>query len=81
MTDRELIEALKCCGSDGYNCGVCPCFNEGEADCGNRAPALAAVRLEELLDENEHLRNVAKKLWCEKRYCTDAVTPSTEGVE
>lgn len=68
MTDRELIEALKCCGSDGYNCG-------------NRAPALAAVRLEELLDENEHLRNVAKKLWCEKRYCTDAVTPSTEGVE
>lgn len=60
MTDKELLQALRCCGSDGYNCRECPCFDECEADCGNRAPALAANRLEALLAENEHLREVTK---------------------
>lgn len=56
MSDKELIQALRCCGSDGYHCGVCPCFNECEPDCGNRAPAIAADRLEALLAENEWLK-------------------------
>ena len=71
MTDKELIQALKCCGSDGYNCRACPCFDECEADCGNRAPALAVDRLEALLAENERLK--AGK--------DTNVPTSTEGVE
>lgn len=53
MTDKKLIQALRC---DGYNCGVCPCFDECEPDSGNRAPALAAVRMEALIAENERLK-------------------------
>lgn len=62
MTDLELVKALRCCGSDGYNCHVCPYFNEYETHCSDRALALAADRLEALLDENEHLREVTKMM-------------------
>lgn len=79
MTDRELIEAFRECERHEI-CLVCP-LNEGNCPSYEISVADLIKRLEALLAENEHLRNVAKKLWCEKRYCTDAVTPSTEGVE
>lgn len=81
MTAKELIQALRHCASDDeYGCLRCP--GESTCDeCTGKSLLDAADRLEALLDENERLRSAVKKLWCGKRYCTDAVMPSTEGVE
>lgn len=60
MTDQRLIKALRRCGSRIENCNGCFLYeNCRRTNC--IVPAIpAADRLEALLAENEHLREVAK---------------------
>lgn len=62
MTDKELIQALRHCASDDeYGCLRCP--GESTCDeCTGKSLLDAADRLEALLAENEHLREVTKMM-------------------
>ena len=72
MTDKELIQALRCCGSTNDEvCKDCPVKKECHETIGNPAALSAAYRLEALLAENERLK--AGK--------DTNVPTSTEGVE
>lgn len=57
MNDRELIQILRVCAS-GFSCLAC----EMRAECKGfgKNLVMAANRLEELLAENDHLREVTK---------------------
>lgn len=59
MTDRELIRNLRICGKGGNCLG---CELDGKCSGINNVLTDAADRLEALLDENEHLREVTKMM-------------------
>lgn len=57
MKDKELIQALRCCGSTNEDaCKGCPVKKECHENIGNPAASAAADRLEALLAENERLK-------------------------
>lgn len=67
MTDKEILQALRCCAGTLDECAKC--HFRGKAKCTREIKLVAADRLETLLAENEHLlRDATEMIWCDARY-------------
>ena len=63
LTDAELPTALRCCTEapdSGDGCKGCPLYGRWEDECYDRVNLAAALRLEELAEENRRLRDATE---------------------
>ena len=55
LTDKEIVKALECCGSNAYLCGECPYKRIDNCELKLSADALDLIN--RLQAENERLKN------------------------